>query len=108
MCHGTQELCVGGTLAELMRSGALATANGGIHARRIAAILMHVATGLQHLHACGLTHGDLDPSHVLLQVPPLLSPLCIEPFPIHCTASDHACKHWNEETLCPLVGLDKL
>lgn len=72
-----QELCVGGTLADLMRSGGLATPNGGIHARRINTILIHVATGLHHLHACGLTSGDLNPTHILLQVLPLCAALLI-------------------------------
>jgi serine/threonine protein kinase len=59
-----QELCLGGTLAELMSSGALATEHGGVHIHRMITILQHVASGLAHLHRLSLTFGDLDPSQV--------------------------------------------
>lgn len=59
-----QELCLGGTLTELMISGGLATTQGGIHVHRLLTILQHVASGLVHLHRLSLTYGDLDPSQV--------------------------------------------
>lgn len=63
-----QELCLGGTLAGLMEGGWLSTATGGLHVPRVMAILRHVASGMVHLHRLRLVNGDLDPSHVLLQL----------------------------------------
>lgn len=63
-----QELCLGGTLAGLMQAGGLATPLGGVYIHRILSLLLDVARGIMHLHACGHTSGDLDPSHVWLQL----------------------------------------
>lgn len=63
-----QELCLGGTLAGLMQAGGLATPLGGVYVHRIVSLLLDVARGLMHLHACGHTGGDLDPSAVWLQL----------------------------------------
>ena len=63
-----QELCLGGTLAGLMQAGGLATPLGGVAVHRVISLLLDVARGLMHLHACGHTSGDLDPSHVWLQL----------------------------------------
>lgn len=63
-----QELCLGGTLAGFMQSGGLTTPLGGVHIQRILSLLLDVAHGIMHLHACGHTGGDIDPSHVWLQL----------------------------------------
>lgn len=63
-----QELCLGGTLAGFMQSGGLTTALGGVHIQRILSLLLDMAHGIMHLHACGHTGGDVDPSHVWLQL----------------------------------------
>lgn len=59
-----QELCLGGSLAELMSAGGLLTPEGGIQIHPLLTVLRHVASGLVHLHRLDLTCGDLDPSQV--------------------------------------------
>lgn len=68
MHSALQELCLGGTLAGLMEGGWLSTATGGLHVTRVMTILRHIASGMVHLHRLRLVNGDLDPSHVLLQL----------------------------------------
>ena len=51
-----------------MQSGGLKTPQGGVHMQRILSLLLDVAHGIMHLHACGHTSGDIDPSHVWLQL----------------------------------------
>lgn len=63
-----QELCLGGTLAQLMEGGWLSTPTGGLHVVRVMTVLRHIASGMVHLHRLRLVNGDLDPSHVLLQL----------------------------------------
>lgn len=66
--YALQELCLGGTLAGLMEGGWLSTPTGGLHVARVMTILRHIASGMVHLHRLRLVNGDLDPSHVLLQL----------------------------------------
>jgi serine/threonine protein kinase len=51
-----------------MKAGHLSTPQGGVHITRIVTVLRQVACGMSHLHRLHLTHGDLDPSQILLQI----------------------------------------
>lgn len=65
-----QDFCNGGALAAAMAAGVFDRGHPR-HWMRTLVTLQQAACGMAYVHSCRVTHGDLNPSNILLKVRPL-------------------------------------
>lgn len=76
-----QDFCNGGALGAAMEAGVY-RASHPRHWQRALSTLQQAAAGMAYVHSCRVTHGDLNPSNILLKVrsalcaPPLVASPC--------------------------------
>ena len=64
-----QEFCNGGSVADVVDSGALRSSRLPRRWDAVFGLLRGIADGMDHMHGKRICHGDLNPANVLLKVP---------------------------------------
>lgn len=97
-----QEFCNGGSLRAAIDRGFFRTHHLPQRWSPIIAVLKHICTGMAYMHGKKVLHGDLNPSNVLLQVPP--SHACmLTQRPASCVLV-HACTDCERCILSPPIA----